>query len=175
MSTQPIGISVFGAQSEHPAQVQVVEMLSQKAKYALRALLHLAEAPAGEAVLISEIATRHHIPKKFLEQILLDLKHHGVVQSWRGRSGGYALLKPASEISFGQVLRIIDGPLAPLPCLSRVAYRKCSDCEDESACALRRVFAVSHQATVSVLDRTMLADVLRGSKDAPPQGMPKVA
>ena len=112
-------------------------MLSQKAKYALRALLHLAEAPPGEAVLISEIATRHHIPKKFLEQILLDLKNHGVVQSWRGRSGGYALLKPASEISFGQVLRIIDGPLAPLPCLSRVAYRRCSDCDDESACALR--------------------------------------
>jgi Rrf2 family protein len=150
-------------------------MLSQKAKYALRALLHLAEAPLGEAVLISEIATKHRIPKKFLEQILLDLKNHGVVQSWRGRSGGYALLKPATEISFGQVLRIIDGPLAPLPCLSRVAYRKCSDCEDESACALRRVFAVSHQATVSVLDRTMLADALRGSKDTPPQEMPKVA
>jgi Rrf2 family protein len=150
-------------------------MLSQKAKYALRALLHLAEAPPGEAVLISEIATKHHIPKKFLEQILLDLKNHGVVQSWRGRSGGYALLKPASEISFGQVLRIIDGPLAPLPCLSRVAYRKCSDCEDESACALRRVFAVSHKATVAVLDQTMLADALRGIEDTSPQAMARVA
>jgi Rrf2 family protein len=142
-------------------------MLSQKAKYALRALLHLAEAPAGEAVLISDIATKHHIPKKFLELILLDLKNHGVVQSWRGRSGGYALLKPASEISFGQVLRIMDGPLAPLPCLSRVAYRKCSDCDDESACALRRVFALSHQATVTVLDKTMLADALSNGKGNP--------
>ncbi len=150
-------------------------MLSQKAKYALRALLHLAEVPAGEAVLISDIATKHHIPKKFLEQILLDLKNHGVVQSWRGRSGGYALLKPACEISFGQVLRIIDGPLAPLPCLSRVAYRKCSDCEDESACVLRRVFALSHQATVTVLDKTTLADALSGTKTLQPAEMPRVA
>jgi Rrf2 family protein len=150
-------------------------MLSQKAKYALRALLHLAEAPAGEAVLISDIATRHHIPKKFLEQILLDLRNHGVVQSRRGRSGGYALLKSAAEISFGQVLRIIDGPLAPLPCLSRVAYRKCSDCEDENACALRRVFAISHQATVTVLDQTSLADALAGAKDIPHWEMRRVA
>ena len=116
-------------------------MLSQKAKYALRALLSLAEAPRGETVLISEIATKHRIPKKFLEQILLDLKNHGLVQSWRGRSGGYALLKAASEISFGQVLRIIDGPLAPLPCVSGLAYRKCTDCQDEANCALKRVFA----------------------------------
>jgi Rrf2 family protein len=150
-------------------------MLSQKARYALRALLHLAEAPPGASVLISDIATKHHIPKKFLEQILLDLKNHGVVQSWRGRSGGYALLKPASEISFGQVLRIVDGPLAPLPCLSRVAYRRCSDCDDESACALRRVFALSHQATVTVLDRTMLADALNKAKIVPSLGVPQVA
>jgi Rrf2 family protein len=150
-------------------------MLSQKAKYALRALLHLAEAPEGETVLISEIATRHHIPKKFLEQILLDLKNHGLVQSWRGRSGGYALLKSASEISFGQVLRIIDGPLAPLPCLSRVAYRKCNDCDDEGACALRRVFALSHQATVTVLDKATLADALNGATKLPSREIPRVA
>jgi Rrf2 family protein len=150
-------------------------MLSQKAKYALRALVHLAEAPPGEAVLISDIATRHHIPKKFLEQILLDLKNHGLVQSRRGRCGGYALLKPAAEISFGQVLRIIDGPLAPLPCLSRVAYRKCLDCADESACALRRVFAISHQATVTVLDQTSLADAVAGAKDIPHWEMRRVA
>jgi Rrf2 family protein len=135
-------------------------MLSQKAKYALRALLSLAEAPQGETVLISEIATKHRIPKKFLEQILLDLKNHGLVRSWRGRSGGYALLKSASEISFGQVLRIIDGPLAPLPCVSGLAYRKCSDCADETNCRLRRVFAMSHRATVAVLDRTTIADAL---------------
>lgn len=142
-------------------------MLSQKAKYALRALLTLAEAPDGEAVLIADIASRDNIPKKFLEQILLELKHHGLLQSKRGRSGGYALLKPPADISFGQVVRIIDGPLAPLPCLSRVAYRRCRDCTDEAACVLRRVFAASHEATVLVLDRTSLAEALAGSEELP--------
>src|ERR687891_1741806 len=117
---------------------KTVPMLSQKAKYALRALLVLAKEGDDKPVLISDIAERHNLPKKFLEQILLDLKHHGLVQSWRGRSGGYALLKPAAEISFGQVLRIIDGPLAPLPCVSGLAYRKCSDCADETNCRLKR-------------------------------------
>jgi Rrf2 family protein len=138
-------------------------MLSQKAKYALRALLALAEAGDDKPLLIADIAERYHLPKKFLEQILLDLKHHGLVQSRRGRSGGYSLLKRASEISFGQVVRIIDGPLAPLPCLSRMAYRRCADCAGEESCAIRRVFALTHQVTTSVLDRTTLADALRNA------------
>lgn len=141
-------------------------MLSQKAKYALRALLVLAEED-HEPVLISDIAERHNLPKKFLEQILLDLKHHGLVQSRRGRSGGYALLKPAAEITFGQVVRIIDGPLAPLPCLSRMAYRRCEDCAGEESCAIRRVFALTHQLTTDILDRTTLADALRGAPAQP--------
>ncbi|HEX5078872.1 MAG TPA: Rrf2 family transcriptional regulator [Geminicoccaceae bacterium] len=141
-------------------------MLSQKAKYALRALLVLAEE-GDKPVLISDIAERHNLPKKFLEQILLDLKHHGLVQSRRGRSGGYALLKPASEISFGQVVRIIDGPLAPLPCLSVMAYRRCEDCIDEATCAIRRVFALTHQVTATVLDRTTLADAIKGGAARP--------
>ncbi len=134
-------------------------MLSQKAKYALRALLALAERD-DKPVLIADIAERHNLPKKFLEQILLDLKHHGLVQSRRGRSGGYALLKPASEISFGQVIRIIDGPLAPLPCLSKMAYRRCEDCPGEEVCEIRRVFARTHQLTSEVLDGTTLADAI---------------
>jgi Rrf2 family protein len=142
-------------------------MLSQKAKYALRALLALAEAGDDRSLLIGEIAERHNLPKKFLEQILLDLKHHGLVQSRRGRSGGYALLKPAAEISFGQVVRIIDGPLAPLPCLSRMAYRRCEDCSGEESCAIRRVFAAIHRHTTGVLDGTTLADALRGSPAQP--------
>ena len=137
-------------------------MLSQKAKYALRALLALADQGDDEPMLISDIAERHNLPKKFLEQILLDLKHHGLVQSRRGRSGGYALLRPAAEISFGQVVRIIDGPLAPLPCLSRMAYRRCPDCAGEESCAIRRVFARTHQLTTGILDRTTLADAIRG-------------
>ncbi len=138
-------------------------MLSQKAKYALRALLALAEAGDDRALLIADVAERHNLPKKFLEQILLDLKHHGLVQSRRGRHGGYGLLKPAAEISFGQVVRIIDGPLAPLPCLSRMAYRRCEDCPDEASCAIRRVFARTHQLTADLLDRTTLADALAGA------------
>ena len=136
-------------------------MLSQKAKYALRALLVLTEEGDDKPLLIADIAERHSLPKKFLEQILLDLKHHGLVQSRRGRSGGYSLLKPASQISFGQVVRIIDGPLAPLPCLSKMAYRRCADCPGEESCAIRRVFALTHQVTTTVLDRTTLADALR--------------
>jgi Rrf2 family protein len=142
-------------------------MLSQKAKYALRALLALAEAGDDKSLLIGEIAERYNLPKKFLEQILLDLKHHGLVQSRRGRSGGYALLKPAADISFGQVVRIIDGPLAPLPCLSRMAYRRCEDCPGEESCAIRRVFAAIHQQTTGVLDGTTLADALRGAPAEP--------
>jgi len=142
---------------------KMVPMLSQKAKYALRALLALAQEGDDRSLLISDIAERHNLPKKFLEQILLDLKHHGLVQSRRGRHGGYGLLKPAAEISFGQVVRIIDGPLAPLPCLSRMAYRRCDDCPGEESCAIRRVFALTHELTTGVLDRTTLADALAGA------------
>ncbi|SMF84323.1 transcriptional regulator, BadM/Rrf2 family [Tistlia consotensis] len=133
-------------------------MISQKAKYALRALLALAKEEPGQSLLISEIAESQSIPKKFLEQILLDLKHHGIVMSRRGKSGGYLLLKPAGQITFGEVLRIIDGPIAPLPCLSRMAYRRCEDCSQEERCELRRVFARVATATRDVLDGTTIAD-----------------
>lgn len=111
-------------------------------------------------MLISEIAERQHIPKKFLEQILLDLKHRGLVHSKRGKHGGYGLLKDPGEVTFGQVMRIIDGPLAPLPCLSRMAYRRCEDCESEENCGIRRVFAEAYDATAQVLDQTTLADAI---------------
>ena len=88
----------------------------------------------GELSLIAEIAEAQRIPKKFLEQILLDLKHQGIVASRRGKMGGYLLLRPADQITLGEVLRIIDGPIAPLPCLSRIAYRRCEGCLDERTC-----------------------------------------
>ncbi|QQP89134.1 Rrf2 family transcriptional regulator [Skermanella rosea] len=138
-------------------------MLSQKAKYALQALLVLAELDEGESLMIGDIAERQRLPKRFLEQILLDLKHQGVVQSWRGKNGGYALLKPADKISFGEIVRIIDGPLAPLPCLSRMAYRRCEECVDEERCAVRRVFAKVHDATTEILDGMTLARALGGT------------
>lgn len=108
----------------------------------------------------SEIAEQQRIPRKFLEQILLDLKRDGIVQSRRGKMGGYALLKPADMITFGQVLRLIDGPIAPLPCLSRIAYRRCEDCREEASCEIRRVFARVANSARDVLDRTTIADAL---------------
>jgi Rrf2 family protein len=141
-------------------------MITQKAKYALRALTVLAEAAADEPVMISDIAVQQKIPKKFLEQILLDLKHHGVVASRRGKQGGYLLLKPAHSITFGEILRIIDGPIAPLPCLSITAYRKCDDCDGEQTCQIRHVFAKVADATRKVLFSTTIADAVSNRRGA---------
>lgn len=136
-------------------------MISQKAKYALRALVSLARAQRGETKMIGDIAREQAIPKKFLEQILLELKRAGFVASRRGRTGGYELLRAPEEIRFGEVLRLIDGPIAPLPCLSKIAYRKCDDCREESTCEIRHVFERVTLATRAVLDSTTLADSLR--------------
>ncbi len=111
-------------------------------------------------MMIGEIAARERIPRKFLEQILLELKRHGIVMSRRGKLGGYDLLMSADQITYGQVLRIIDGPIAPLPCLSRIAYRRCADCRTEEECEIRRVFARVTTSAREVLDRTTIADSL---------------
>ncbi|MBZ9653189.1 RrF2 family transcriptional regulator [Phyllobacterium lublinensis] len=140
-------------------------MISQKAKYALRALVVLARADAEKALFISDIAEEQNIPKKFLEQILLDLKHQGIVMSRRGKMGGYLLLKPAEEITFGEVLRLIDGPIAPLPCLSKIAYRRCEDCASEETCEIRHVFNEVATVTRGVLDKTTIADCLIHGED----------
>lgn len=133
-------------------------MISQKAKYALRALVMLAKAEPGMPTLISEIAEEQKIPKKFLEQILLALKNHGIVESRRGQQGGYLLLRSAHLISYGEILRIIDGPVALLPCLSITAYRKCEDCAGEDECEIRHVFARATKAKRDVLFSTTIAD-----------------
>ena len=136
-------------------------MISQRAKYALRALVSLTRRDAnGEPLMISEISRAQAIPKKFLEQILLELKRDGIVASRRGRLGGYVLARPADRITFGEVLRLIDGPIAPLPCLSKIAYSRCKDCAEESTCEIRHVFARVAAATREVLDRTTLADAV---------------
>jgi Rrf2 family protein len=127
----------------------------------MRALVALARIDAGDTRMIGEISREQVIPKKFLEQILLELKRAGLVRSLRGRSGGYGLLRAPEEITFGEVLRLIDGPLAPLPCLSRIAYRRCEDCADEASCEIRHVFERVTLATRAVLDATTLADALR--------------
>lgn len=133
-------------------------MISQRAKYALRALMALAGAEAGAPLMIAEISRRKAIPKKFLEQILLELKRAGIVDSRRGRLGGYVLARAPERITFGEVLRLIDGPVALLPCLSVTAYRRCADCADESGCEIRHAFARVAVATRDVLDGTTLAN-----------------
>jgi Rrf2 family protein len=133
--------------------------LSQKTKYALRALQYLAKAEGSGPVLISTLAKHEQIPQKFLEAILLDLKNHGILQSKKGKGGGYLLLKPAGDITLGQVIRLFDGPLAPLPCVSETAFKKCDECPDELTCPTRSVMKEVRDAMTSILDRTTIADL----------------
>lgn len=139
-------------------------MISQKARYAFKALIALARADGS--LQARDIAATQTIPQSFLEQILLTLKRAGVVGSRRGREGGYFLLKDPKEIVCGHVLRLIDGPVAPLPCVSRTAYRRCDDCDDESACAVRRIFRPAYAAMAAVLDGATLADAIEGGPGA---------
>jgi Rrf2 family protein len=132
-------------------------MISQKARYALRALLLLAARGDSVPVQISEIAEQEKIPRKFLEAILLELKKTGIVRSHRGRLGGYSLGKPAKDISFADVLRVTDGPLALSPCVSVMAYRKCDDCFEESVCAIRKALLAAGAATAQILEARNLA------------------
>jgi Rrf2 family protein len=136
-------------------------VLSNKAKYALKALLVLAEEQRNGPVLIADLARRGAIPKKFLEVILLSLKNQGLLFSKKGRGGGYALAKPPDSITLGEVIRVLDGPLALVPCASLTAYRKCDDCFDEHQCGIRLVMKEVRDSTARILDSTTLSDVLR--------------
>jgi Rrf2 family protein len=135
-------------------------MLSQKARYALRALVELAR-DGGQAT-SSELSLRADAPRKFLEAILLELARNRVVVSRRGKFGGYSLARPAAEISFAEVIRVIDGPLALAPCVSRLAFRKCDDCPDLAACVLREALLRARDATAAVLEDYSLADAVAG-------------
>jgi Rrf2 family protein len=106
-------------------------MLSMKAKYGLQALLYLAKQASPVPVLISDLAEKENIPRKFLELILLDLKNHGILNSKKGKGGGYSLRQKPEAIKLGRVIRVLDGPLAPVPCVSQTAYGPCDGCEDE--------------------------------------------
>lgn len=147
-------------------------MLTQKCKYALRALIVLARESDQDVLLIGEIAERAHLPKKFLEAILLELNRRGIVRSRRGRAGGYALAKPADLITFGQVIRLMDGPLAPTPCTSVNFYQRCADCPDEAQCEIRRVMRRVREAIASTLDRTTLKDAIDEERGEPGQLVP---
>ncbi|MGP7795415.1 RrF2 family transcriptional regulator [Sphingomonas sp. CLY1604] len=134
-------------------------MLTQRSRYALRAMLFLAEAPAATPPIpMGRIATAANVPRKFLELILADLRDAGLLSSTRGKMGGYVLARPAHLISLGEVIRVIEGPLALVPCVSRTAYRPCNDCKSEADCAIRHAMMRVRDETARILDGTSLAD-----------------
>ena len=134
-------------------------MLTRKSKYGLKALLVLAERTEGEPMLISDLAERQKLPKKFLEAILLELKRAGLLHSKKGKGGGYVLGRKPAEITVGQVIRVLEGPLALTPCVSVTAYRKCDECLDENTCAVRLAMKEVRDATSDILDNTTLASL----------------
>jgi Rrf2 family protein len=135
-------------------------LISKKTKYGLKALLYLARQYDNGPILIADLAREENIPKKFLEAILLALKNNGILQSKKGKGGGYYLGRHPSKITFGQAIRIMEGPLAPVPCVSETAYAKCSECENEVTCGIRLVMKDVRDAIARILDGTSLADAL---------------
>jgi Rrf2 family protein len=151
-------------------------MLSQKAKYAIKALLVLARAQDKNLLLVQarDISTEQNIPKKFLDLIFFELRRHGLVQSTRGREGGYMLARPAAEISIAAIVRAVDGALAPLPCASVKFYRRCSDCDNEKTCEVRRLMREVRDAASAILDNTSLAEAA-SFNPRPPRGSKRPA
>jgi Rrf2 family protein len=139
-------------------------MLTKKGKYGLKALVHLSKMPAGQLAFVGDIATANNIPKKFLDAILGELRNAGFVQSRKGKEGGYRLAKPATEIKIGHVVRVLDGPLAPISCASRTRYERCEDC-DEATCRVRHIMLEVRQAVANVLDSRSLAAMRDADND----------
>lgn len=134
-------------------------MLSKKTQYALKALGYLAAKAGAGPILIAEIARKKKIPLKFLETILLELKQKGILESKKGKGGGYYLLMPPQKISLAAVLRLVGGPIALLPCVSLNFYEKCKDC-NEAVCGLNRVMAATRDSTLKILEKKNLTDLI---------------
>jgi Rrf2 family protein len=133
-------------------------MLTQRSRYGLRAMILLSKEPSCHApVPMSRIAREANVPRKFLEIILSELKGAKLVESTRGKQGGFELARPAHLISLGDIIRVIEGPLALVPCVSRTAYKKCKDCHDENSCEIRRAMLIVRDDTARILDGTSLA------------------
>jgi len=141
-------------------------MLSKKSIYGLKAIMNLARNPERGQALISDLAREERIPKKFLEAILLALKNGGLLSSRIGKGGGYSLLVPPRSLTIGKIIRILEGDLAPVPCISATNYSKCDDCADEDSCGIRLVMADVHQAVSAILDTVTLADMVNRSEVA---------
>ncbi|MBK8629900.1 MAG: Rrf2 family transcriptional regulator [Sphingomonadales bacterium] len=142
-------------------------MLTQRSRYGLRAMLLLAREPRdGPPVPMSRIAHEAQVPRKFLEIILTELKGASLVTSTRGKQGGFHLARPAHMISFGDIIRTIEGPLALVPCVSRTAYKKCKDCKSEEACEIRKAMMTVRDDTARILDGTSLAQAVSEDLEA---------
>ena len=141
-------------------------MLSRKAKYALRALSTLALAEP-EQLQARRIAQDAKVPEKFLEAILVELRNAGIVESRRGTIGGHRLAKPAAEIMVGDIVRIIDGPIAPIRCASVTAYQPCADCIDPATCALRDLMGDVREAMSGILDHRSLLELAQAAAERP--------
>lgn len=142
-------------------------MLSQRARYALKALINVARSD-GAPQQVSAIAEQENIPRKFLETIMGDLRRANLVTSTRGNAGGYRLSRPADLITFADVLRATDGPIAMLPCVSRNFYERCEDCDNEATCALRRTFSEVRDAVNAVLEHRTLAEAIAAEAEIAP-------
>jgi Rrf2 family protein len=135
-------------------------MLTNRAKYAIKALLHLAQHRGEGPIQAGVISQRERIPLKFLELILLQLRNQGIIRSKVGKGGGHELVRDPADIDVLTVVRTIDGPVAPLPCLSKTAYARCDDCPDEKSCGARRLLSDIHDAALAIMGRTTLADAI---------------
>lgn len=136
-------------------------MLSKRAKYGLRALVYLAQHQGEGPIQIREISEQLNIPRKFLEAILLDLRNEGVLQSRKGKQGGYLMERSPDTVQVGRIIRFIDGPLAAVPCVSHTAYARCQDCPDEKTCVIRAIMKEVRDATADILDQTSLDQLVQ--------------
>lgn len=135
-------------------------MLSKKAKYAIHALIYLAKNQDEGPILISKIAEREKIPQKFLEAILLDLKKDGILGSKKGKGGGYYLIKHTDDVNMADIMRLFDGAIALLPCVTFKYYQRCDECQDEESCGIRNVFMQVRNATVEILKNASLTQII---------------
>lgn len=153
-----------------------LDMIAQKTRYALRSLLFLAEEQGGGPTQLSRIAETQRVPPKYLELIMLDLKRAGLVKSNRGPKGGYVLARSPENISFGEIVRTMEGPIALVSCASVNHYAPCGDCQDEATCAIRRAFAILRDQSTAVLDSISLAQAAEWEdRLTAPNGGPQAA
>jgi len=154
-------------------------MLTKKGKYGLKALVHLAQLAPGQTAFVLDIATKNNISKKFLDAILLELRNTGILRSKKGPGGGYALARPSSDIMIGQVVRTLDGPLAPIRCASRTAYEPCEDCTSTENCQVRLSMIEVRDAIASLLDNMSLEEFARkrgvtATEDCEPENVAEI-